>query len=218
MSFAQILSVGVAVFLGLAIWFYFRSKKASKSNKPVDASKPEQKNENMQLVDSSNVTFGGLGIVATTHQPRKLPESTDACIIAYKTNNKKAYDCGHTEAALFTINLYGMESEQIDQNAKCPSCMLEELKKFAIRCVLCGLPILPGEPVALYSGGGKMRTDIATKFEDNYIGCLRWDCCLTAAFFAGHWSEEVFVNAFPDSGNVVQQVMSTGQNTIVNLE
>ncbi len=69
------------------------------------------------------------------------------------------------------------------------------VKKHAIHCALCGLPIHPGDPVALYSDGPQTLS-CATELEEGVvIGCLRFDCCVSAGFLAGVWSEDGLVPA-----------------------
>lgn len=101
----------------------------------------------------------------------------------------------------------------------CPRCEFEELSRLSIRCVLCGVAIFPGEPVAVYSRRSRgMRKKIGTLVGENYLGCMSWDCCPSGGFWGGHWTENGFISAFPDGGSVADEVMRTGKPIVGNIE
>ncbi|MEK7181089.1 MAG: hypothetical protein AAB738_02005 [Patescibacteria group bacterium] len=84
------------------------------------------------------------------------------------------------------------------------------------RCARCGLVILPGMAVALYGQESEgLRLDIATNIDGAIIGCMRWDCCPSGGFLAGHWSEQGFQPLF--QGQTGAEV-SAGTNTIVEVD
>ena len=76
-----------------------------------------------------------------------------------------------------------------------PDYCLDCLVKMAIRCAWCGEPILPGEPITLYSLSpivlDKTRPDYTVKYLDGdrlcYVGCMRWNCADSGADRAGSW-------------------------------
>ena len=103
---------------------------------------------------------------------------------------KKRYKCGHSMKGIYTVSIYGMEVKLTKE--LCPDCLVEYAKQHAIYCCLCGNPILPHDPVALYGGGMKIRKDIATQIDGGaFVGCMRWDCGI-GGFFSGHWTEDGF--------------------------
>lgn len=95
--------------------------------------------------------------------------------------------CGHPSAEEIRMHVYGADLV-VSGIEKCPSCLQHEARQTIIRCVCCGLPIIPGEAVALYRDNGKFRFfRQGTKVEDAFVGCLRFECCPSGAYFAGHW-------------------------------
>lgn len=70
----------------------------------------------------------------------------------FKWSRSRRYKCGHRGPKSFTVRIYGRALLPNPKKAdrSCPDCSLEELKRRAIRCCLCGSCIIPGEPVALY--------------------------------------------------------------------
>lgn len=149
--------------------------------------------------------------------PSRLPMSRDDCSVFAASEDQNEYQCGHTGPKTFRLNMWGLESKEFAQKERCPSCFLERFKQYSIRCVLCGLPIFPGEAVALYhESGGKLRREIGTKVKDSYLGCLRWDCCPSGGFFAGHWTEEGFRPGFPDGLTSAELAFKTGKIVVSN--
>lgn len=70
----------------------------------------------------------------------------------------------------------------------CPECFV----RAQISCAWCEKPIMPGEPITLYTP--KIGTEIpkhAVIYKKNpepqLVGCLRWDCAATGADRAGFW-------------------------------
>ena len=67
----------------------------------------------------------------------------------------------------------------------CVTCSVEA----SIRCGFCESRIYPGNRVALYGkDSAGINWEIATEISDQVVGCLRRDCCPTAAFYAGAWT------------------------------
>jgi hypothetical protein len=71
----------------------------------------------------------------------------------------------------------------------CPTCTIEEHEYEVIHCALCGLPIIPGDGVAIYSSDTpEVNPEFATSHKTGGVyGCMRWDCVPCGAFFAGNW-------------------------------
>lgn len=140
----------------------------------------------------------GMRIIASTSEPdpSKLPTPTKECKVLWRSFFKRTYACGHRDSRRFRVSVFGKETKVIKQNATCPACFIEETKKHTIFCALCGLPIMPGDPVALYDDDNDNIRDEATHLGNSVLGCLRWNCCPTAGFLAGCWTKEGFESAF----------------------
>ena len=172
-----------------------------------------------QTVDRTGlVSPGGLEVeVSTAPAQTTLPKPTDRIRIVKASTNPRTYDCGHTGPDRFSIDLYGLESEPFTDRKKCPNCRVEEAKSVVIRCALCGLPILPGESVAVYDERNELPYKaVAYKQEAFYLGCLRWDCCPSGGFYAGTWTGVSFEPAFEDSATAAEEAFTTGRTVIGN--
>ena len=138
----------------------------------------------------------GMRVFASSSEPdrEKLPPSDDKCEIIYRSWWCRTYHCGHRDARVFRIRAFGVETKKIRQKERCAECFLQHVREKVIRCALCGLPIFPGDPVALYHRKSEgLQFEVASFTEkDAAIGCLRWDCCPCGGFFAGHWTENGF--------------------------
>jgi hypothetical protein len=172
-----------------------------------------------QHVDASGVVDGsGMRVEASAgFSKSELPKSTDIVEPKVLDATEVTFKCGHAGPRRFAFNLYGLDSKPFDDRKKCMNCRLEESKKVIIRCVLCGLPIIPGEPVVAYHENSRgIRKDIGRKVGDMYLGCLRVGCCPSAGFFAGGWDGVAFRPAFAE-GSIAAHTMATGKATVVNL-
>jgi hypothetical protein len=156
----------------------------------------------------------GERIIASAGPEKKpLPQYDDRFEIIERSNwFPRKYNCGHMGARWFRIHAYGEESKKIRQKENCPECFLADVRQHIIHCCLCGLPIVPGDPVALYGGGEDIKLDIATVLSGgSIVGCLRWDCCPSGGFFAGHWTENGFQSAFNEGRSAAEECMATGE-------
>jgi hypothetical protein len=165
------------------------------------------------------VSPGGMSVAASTRAPVPMPQSSDLCEITPGSDKRVSFDCGHDGPVSYAITLFGgvmaLSEEGLLQRKMCAECCLRHMREGCIRCAVCGFAILPGSPVALYSGG-PIREDIATKTPDGaFIGCLRWDCCPSGGFFAGHWDGKQFVSAFGGM-TAAEQVMHSGETMIIS--
>jgi hypothetical protein len=184
--------------------------------------RPGQEPLSEAITDKSGLlTPNGFGISATDGKPQsRILVSTDTCEIEFSPgeNNNKDYKCGHSAPGKYFINLYGDRFGEFDDEQDCPDCLLVKILAVTIRCALCGLPIVPGRPVAVYSPRSKgLRLDIATRDGNSVLGCMRWDCCPSGAFYAGHWTGTALKSAFEEE-TLVQQVIATGHPIAVDLE
>ncbi len=157
------------------------------------------------------------GVPTVTH------EATDV-LEAYVLDDRKVrYACGHDYAVLFGHDFYGERLDVSDQYAakreKCGDCMLAEIRPLLIRCCHCGRAIMPGEPVAAYGDNGMFRKEWCTGLPDSdaVLGCMRWNCCPSGGFFAGHWSVRGFVPAFPGKANLMAEVLAVGKPVVVSV-
>lgn len=144
----------------------------------------------------------GMTIVAAagTYKPENLPQSDDRIELIWRGWRQRKYACGHEGPRSYQIHLYGVDSKKTSNWDTCPSCHIAMLKREVIRCAACGLPIFPGDGVSLYSRESKgLDLSIATLVGESVIGCMRWDCCPSGGFFAGHWSEHGFKSLYGGS-------------------
>jgi len=147
---------------------------------------------------------------------------TDECHIEPDSDAKVKYGCGHTSwrdfHGVFYGESYGPASKKRGRDT-CPECVLAKTLSLSIRCALCGLVIMPGAPVALYAGPtSSFRKSCATKHEGQFVGCLRWDCCPSGGFFAGHWDGEKVLPAFDGGNCAAAEALRTGRVVISNTE
>lgn len=144
------------------------------------------------------VTPDGMRVVVSCPgTKRPLPPSSDAFEVVESAWLQRRYHCGHRGPRWVIINTYGQLTKKITGWGMCPTCLIAKLKAHIIRCALCGLPVVPGDGVALYAEGTKGLRLEATKLDDgSAIGCMRWDCYPSGGFFAGNWSEQGFVPRF----------------------
>lgn len=151
------------------------------------------------------VSADGFRVVASAGPPRQpLPPYTHRVEISSRSRwFPRRYDCGHRGARRFSLHVFGENVDPLRQKELCPECFVAWVKQYTIHCALCGLPIYPGAPVALYNDSQKMLSCATEHSEGVVVGCLRFDCCPSAGFFAGHWSEEGFVSTFGSSEALV---------------
>jgi hypothetical protein len=148
---------------------------------------------------------------------------TDTIQAYVLTDERARFACGHDYATKFGHDFYGERREVADDYAatreKCGDCMLAEIKLLIIRCCACGRVIMPGGPVAAYGDEGKFKKEWSTKLPDGktVLGCMRWECCPSGAFFAGHWSSKGFRPAFGEHLSLLSQVVATGKPVVVRV-
>ncbi len=124
-----------------------------------------------------------------------LPESSDKIEPISSSWLKKKYSCGHRGPRKFSLFVHGISVDSTKHNDLCPECLIEEVKRTVIRCGFCGLPIFPGDGVALYHPTTQgLDLAIASFVDpDSVMCCMRWDCSPHSSFlFAGHWTKDGF--------------------------
>lgn len=149
-----------------------------------------------------------------------LPPLEEKLEVIPESDKKVRWGCGHMAWKKFFMNFWGERqypARHVFRGRRlCPDCALEIFRRESIRCVLCGLAILPGHPVACYGGGEGLRTDIATRTDKgDWLGCLRWNCCPSGGFFAGHWNGKKFIGAFDEGRAAAAEVFATGKAVAV---
>ncbi|MBP6859706.1 MAG: hypothetical protein KBC69_03765 [Candidatus Magasanikbacteria bacterium] len=158
-----------------------------------------------------------LVMVVSTQEQEVLPPSTDSCLITDQSGPEVEYQCGHRHHERFIINIFGEPIELTDEayakRERCAQCRLTLIKECVIRCAQCGFGIRPGEAVALYTAES-VNSAWATYVGERaklVIGCMRWDCCPSGGFFAGHWTGKHFQAAFEGGGTAAAEVFRTGE-------
>ncbi len=147
--------------------------------------------------------------------------AVDACGVVARAGRKVRYGCGHVDTRRFAHDFYGeicdADPASIRRFGLCGDCLLAAALATSCRCAACGYVILAGEGVAVVRPSPEMPEAWRTPVGGNgAVACLRMDCCPTAAFFAGHWTErgylprasgmsvigEVFASGAPAAGSV----------------
>jgi len=130
---------------------------------------------------------------------RALPIENPAGIeVLEQSETEKTYPCGHSGPESFRINIFGESTDWLKKRPECLKCLITRLNTHAIRCGLCGKSILPGSGVALYdvvlNPEVAKHEDIGTFIDDRTVlGCMRFNCCISGAFFGGNWTEQGYV-------------------------
>jgi hypothetical protein len=109
-----------------------------------------------------------------------------------------SYACGHRDVRRFTVMFFGKELrlrwKWYAKRPRCCVCEAEKLRREAIRCVICGDSILPGEGVCLYVIRHPMpKHAVTVKTPDGSaatVGCLRMSCADGGFSYGGNWSAE----------------------------
>jgi len=174
--------------------------------------------------DCALKTTGGMVVTAQVNGPKGMPEPKGDTIEAVPDSDERiAYDCGHRGPIKFHFDIFGeaIETDERrlrEEHACCPDCIVAEMRLDIIRCALCGHFISPGMPVAAYGEGSDIRVEWATRIPDGgYIGCMRWDCCPSGGFFAGHWlGRGGFRPAF-EHGCAAAEAMATGEMVVGDI-
>ncbi len=149
------------------------------------------------MPESEKIRSGGIKFETVAQYPQKparssLPAPIRTCSIIKRSFFERDYACGHRDSRAFRLNIFGMETGTIRQKDLCPNCQIEDGKKKIIFCALCGLPIIPGNGVAIYDDDNEGIRPDATHIGKSVLGYLRWECCPGGLLFAGHWTTEGF--------------------------
>ena len=128
--------------------------------------------------------------------PAKLPASNDQIVLAWSSRWQTLHQCGHHGPRAYQLTIFGLTTRKIKDQRFCPDCGIADAKQFIIRCCLCGLPIFPGDPVAIYNSEHIIKSSYVHSTDDVALGCCRHDCCISLGFFSGHWTPEGFQSYF----------------------
>lgn len=168
---------------------------------------------------SASVAAAATPVEAAANQKATLGESFVEDVRIYDVEGELVvYPCGHTFPACVQISIYGEVFPHVDHREMCGDCFVAFLQSCGmIRCVLCGLSIMPGESVALYDPSccTGLRTDIGHKVGGGYLGCLRMDCCVSGIFFVGHWGGTAGFYPVFEGGRTIGQVKITNPGAVV---
>ncbi len=149
-------------------------------------------------------------------EPDELIEAAHDDIRAVPASEEmRDFACGHRGPSLYHMDLYGQVLHNNGTSPeKCGECAAAWFRSITCRCSLCGLAILPGGGVALYDYSRKMKPERVTEVASGAIGCMRWFCCPSGGFFAGHWTGTGFRSAFAGGGTIVDEVARTGEAAV----
>lgn len=104
-------------------------------------------------------------------------------------------DCGHISPRRKIISVFGekhpLSFKGKDNPELCPDCWAG----MAIKCAWCGKPIMPFDPITLYSPKNPDSFEIpehAAIYSENplrLVGCLRWKGCCPFSYLyrSGFW-------------------------------
>lgn len=139
-------------------------------------------------------------------QPELLPKAHDDIRIERLSRWNRRYRCGHRDARRFMLDVYGQRVSMKSKKELCSTCWCAKIRQHVIRCAACGLPIFPGEGVALYAFDPELFSrEKVTFVGESVIGCTRWDCCPSGGFFAGNWTESGFRPRFDGNNTAAEQ-------------
>ena len=124
--------------------------------------------------------------------PSNLPPSSNEITVEVIDRKRARYKCGHKGCSEFTLIAFGlrMKSFAVSERPEfCEECLKANAEKDIIQCARCGLPIVPGEQVAIYEIEPEREyPPHSRRLENGVLGCMAWDCCpMGAAYYAGHW-------------------------------
>ncbi len=156
------------------------------------------------------------------------PPATDQFAVIEESGELIRYLCGHMSPLCFALDLYGtvtrMDHQGHEKPSCCGACAIERLRAAVIRCVICGHPIMPGNPIMAYEKTEGMQFERCTFIREAapqvVVGCLDWRCRATMGVQYGYWmgtriqlgmapmitririegERAIFINTYPEGG------------------
>ncbi len=144
-------------------------------------------------------------------------------LVTDRSGKKTRFKCGHRDNKIFGLQAYGRPIGYFNRNNlpdECGECVLHKLKKFIIRCCICGGPILPSQTIILYRGKIERKEGIkvTTVSEEGgaKIGCCA--CNQMATHAATHtWNGEKAVRILRSGNSAQAEAARTGKATQLTL-
>jgi hypothetical protein len=158
-------------------------------------------------------------VASSREEPKEVLEARhDEIRSIAASDDLKDFVCGHRGPRFYDMDLYGQVLHNNGTSPeKCGQCCVKWFQTGTCRCARCGLIIFPGDPVALYGPSADFKPERVTEVPSGVIGCLRWDCCPSGGFFAGHWTGKDFCPAFSNGRSAVEECFATGQIVVGNI-
>jgi hypothetical protein len=171
-----------------------------------------------------NGVAAGSAVESGTESDEK-PVSEEVCRVIAESDEIVRFACGHDGPAEFSVSFWGERKsprpEILARREECGECMIAGFRPDLIRCALCGFAIGPGDGVALYTDDGHFREGWKTVVEErghkSVIGCMRWDCCPSGAFFVGNWDGGKIVYRFPDGVSAAGQALRIRKPVVTDV-
>lgn len=207
------------VFVGIRMIAFFVNRASSrKGPEQIDLGEPEDSNSESPFTP-----------YLKHHEGRRFDFTTDdihhtgmyvakSAIEVKNPSEVVECECGHQGPASFEMHFLGA-GYKISTPERCPDCAREYISEHAIRCASCGLPILPGQPIVLYSIEDKHHPwtcYVSREGKKSVIGCLGWYCCKSGGFFAGYWTNKGFRPEYSHGGTAFDECFQTGDTIYVN--
>lgn len=111
----------------------------------------------------------------------------DVVVLRQRFRPHRPYPCGHVDTDRYKTIVYGLSFSGTSE--LCPNCSANQHLQVIIRCVNCGLPIVPTQMVAVVLPvSGDLKKSYA-KFVNDDTGVVI--CCRPGCFhgdFTGFWN------------------------------
>lgn len=132
-----------------------------------------------------------------------------------KLFQKTATVCGHSLARKGVIKVGDKEIE-VKRPKNAPTHCYECTSEKSILCAYCEELIIPGNPITITRPLDEKfvlpeHAVWHNELKREVVGCLRWDCADSGAFYSGHWTEE----GVKRQPSPIELAMQTGKPVIV---
>lgn len=179
-------------FVLRAFWIFLKKRSATRNDTPQTDESTGSELPDVCGPDGEKI------FVSVGPKRNPLPKPNDEIRIIERSAGTVRNECGHDGPKWYQLDAYGVPTIRIADKKMCPVCLMNYIRRYVTRCSLCGLPIFPGDSVALYHESSRelRHKAVAARVGESRVGCLRWDCCPSGGFFAGYWTEDGFRSAF----------------------